>query len=110
MIKAPSAKLFIIFIVYIILASSILTIGHDWGDDFSAYIMQAASLIQGELHNFIEENTFTIQESSRVLGPVIYPWGYPLLIAPIYAAFGLNLMAFKAVSYTHLTLPTKRIV
>ncbi|MDR3559328.1 MAG: hypothetical protein P4L58_02935, partial [Candidatus Pacebacteria bacterium] len=28
-------------------------------------------------------------------GPIAYPWGFPLLLAPIYAALGLNLIALK---------------
>ena len=31
------------------------------------------------------------------MGPVAYPWGFPVLLAPVYAVFGLNVMALKSV-------------
>lgn len=74
-----------------------LTPVHDWGDDFADYIMQARSLCDGAPRAFVDANHFTISHSSCVLGPDAYPWGYPLLITPIYAIFGLNLLALKTV-------------
>jgi hypothetical protein len=32
-----------------------------------------------------------------VLGPIAYPWGFPLLLAPFYTIFGLNFITLKAV-------------
>ncbi len=80
-----------------ILAWSGLTNGHNWGDDFSAYIMQAKSITEGKPSEFIEANRFTIERSSSFLGPVAYPWGFPALLAPFYALFGLNMIALKSV-------------
>lgn len=74
-----------------------LTRGHDWGGDFSAYIMQAKSIVEGNPSGFVESNRFTIQHSSFPPGPVAYPWGFPMLLAPIYATFGLSPLALKAV-------------
>jgi hypothetical protein len=85
-------------LAYLLLASSMLTVGHNWGDDFSAYIMQAASLIEGSVSQYILQNSFTITHSSVIFGPILYPWGYPLLLAPVYAVFGLNLLAFKTLN------------
>jgi hypothetical protein len=75
-----------------------LTNGHDWGDDFAAYIMQAKSITEGRHSEFIEANRFTIEQSSYPIGPVAYPWGFPVLLAPFYALFGLNMIALKSVS------------
>ena len=74
-----------------------LTNGHDWGDDFSAYIMQARSLTEGNPLDFIEKNRVTVQQSSYPMGPVLYPWGFPALLVPIYAVLGLNMLALKSV-------------
>jgi len=74
-----------------------LTSGQGWADDFAAYIMQAKSLTEAAPGGFIEANRFTIEQSSRALGPVTYPWGFPVLLAPFYAVFGLNMIALKAV-------------
>lgn len=87
--------LIIILIVSIVIGSSQLTRGHEWGDDFAAYIMQAKSILNGDMQNFVEHNGFTIQQSSTQIGPVAYPWGYPLILMPVYAAKGLSPLALK---------------
>ncbi len=87
--------LILILAISMMLASLSLTSGHSWGDDFAAYILQACSLVDGRIVDNIESNRFTIESSTYILGPVLYPWGYPILIAPIYAAFGLSLIAYK---------------
>jgi len=38
-----------------------------------------------------------LQNSSYPPGPLAYPWGFPLLLAPVYAVFGLNPLALKLV-------------
>lgn len=75
-----------------------LTRGLGWGDDFAAYIMQAESIVQGNPSGFLEANRFTIEVSSFPVGPVAYPWGYPLLLAPVVAAYGTDVLALKSVS------------
>lgn len=71
--------------------------GHDWGGDFSAYIMQARAIIDGTIPEFLRENEFTIHHSIPAMGPVAYPWGFPLLLSPVYAVFGVDWNALKAV-------------
>ena len=89
------------FILAVILGLSavlgllLLTKGQDWGDDFAAYIMQAQSIVKGNEQSFIERNAFTINSTDFILGPVAYPWGYPLILASVYAVTGLNLIALK---------------
>ncbi|HEY3311155.1 MAG TPA: hypothetical protein VGK00_05895 [Anaerolineales bacterium] len=76
-----------------------LTRGQSWGgDDFASYVLQAKSILSGKMGDFIQENAFTIEHSSRPPGPVAYPWGYPLLLAPVYAVFGLHALALKLVN------------
>src|SRR5262245_52236129 len=74
-----------------------LTHGHNWGDDFAAYIMQAKSITEAAPRSFVDKNRFTVEQSSYPFGPVAYPWGFPLVLAPLYALFGLNPMALKSV-------------
>lgn len=74
-----------------------LTDTHDWGGDFAQYLMQAKSLVDNRTLDFIVSNAFTINESSTPPGPVAYPWGFPLLLAPIYALVGMDLIAFKLI-------------
>ncbi|UCV19544.1 ArnT family glycosyltransferase [Ferribacterium limneticum] len=71
--------------------------GHNWGGDFAAYIMQATSIVNGSADEFVVRNAFTVNQSSSPVGPVAYPWGFPLLLAPVYSVFGMSLFAFKAV-------------
>jgi hypothetical protein len=80
-----------------LLGTCMLTYGHVWWDDFAAYIMQAQSILNGDMPGFVAHNTITIKSSSSQLGPITYPWGYPLLLAPVYRIFGLSPMGFKLV-------------
>ncbi|MBA4368726.1 MAG: hypothetical protein C0403_13950 [Desulfobacterium sp.] len=75
-----------------------LTEGQEWGDDFAEYIMQAQSITEKNPTGFIEKNRFTIETSTHTVGPVAYPWGYPMLLAPLYYLFGMNLLAFKSLN------------
>ena len=87
--------LIIILVVSMVIGSSQLTRGHEWGDDFAAYIMQAKSIFNGDMQNFVEHNGITIHQSSTQVGPVAYPWVYPLILMPIYAARGISPLALK---------------
>src|SRR4026208_114163 len=87
--------LIIILIVSIVVGSSRLTRGHEWGDDFAAYIMQAKSILNGDMQNSVGHNGITIRRSSAQIGPVAYPWGYPMILAPVYAAKGISPLALK---------------
>ena len=87
--------LIIILVISIVIGSSQLTRGHEWGDDFAAYIMQAKSIFNGDMQNFVEHNGITIHQSSTQIGPVAYPWVYPLILMPIYAAKGISPLALK---------------
>jgi len=93
-----------ILVLAVLLGSSFLLLyggidnTHLWGDDFSAYIMQARSLVHGNISAYLVANRFTIEQSSDLIGPVAYPWGFPLLLAPIYAFFGFSIVAFKSLN------------
>jgi len=87
--------LIIILVVSIVIGSSQLTRGHEWGDDFAAYIMQAKSIFNGDMQNLVEHNSITIHQSSAQIGPVAYPWGYPLILTPVYAVKGISPLALK---------------
>ena len=87
------------FVPYALLASACLLAigtlnnGQDWGGDFSSYIMQAESLAEGSPKAFIETNQFSMEHSSRHIAPVAYPWGYPAMLAPVYAVAGQDMLA-----------------
>jgi len=74
-----------------------ITNGNDWGDDFSLYIMQAKSILELNPLSSIVANRFTVENSSYTFGPIAAPWGFPVLLAPFYAVFGLNMIGLKLV-------------
>lgn len=71
-----------------------LTNGHNWGDDFAGYILQAKSIIELNPRSIIEANTLMMGNSS-IPQPIAYPWGFPVLLVPLYAFFGLNMIGLK---------------
>ncbi|HHZ90442.1 TPA: hypothetical protein EYN65_07915 [Candidatus Poribacteria bacterium] len=100
----PSIKriLLHVWLGFIVLSTLIICLctlnyAHSWGGDFSAYIMQARSICQFSTGEFIENNRVTVEQSSTRVGPVAYPWGFPVMLVPIYATCGLHLFALKMV-------------
>ena len=85
----------LIILVSALLGSSVLTRGHAWGDDFAAYILQAKSVLVGNMDEFVVANTFTVTQSSHQIGPAAYPWGFPLMLVPVYALTGVSPLALK---------------
>jgi 4-amino-4-deoxy-L-arabinose transferase-like glycosyltransferase len=85
----------LIIVLSLLLGAASLTRGHIWGDDFASYVMQAASIVDGTMGEFIEHNAFTIFQSSSQIGPVAYPWGYPLILTPVYAVKGIHPLWLK---------------
>ena len=77
---------------------------HNWGGDFSQYIAQAQALINGTIPTQIANNTLMMSLNDFPYGPNVYPWGYPLLLAPVLAIFGENLAALKCVNIALFSL------
>lgn len=95
MTRLRDPLLIVILSVSLALGASILTRGHDWGDDWASYVMQAQSILNGDMDEFIARNTFTIFESSYQIGPVAYPWGYPLVLIPPLLLKGVHALTLK---------------
>jgi 4-amino-4-deoxy-L-arabinose transferase-like glycosyltransferase len=89
------ALLIAVIFASLFVSASTLTRGHEWGDDFASYIMQAESIWNGTTRQFIQHNSSTIFESSNQIGPIAYPWGYPLILMPVYALKGIHPLALK---------------
>jgi hypothetical protein len=74
-----------------------LTPGHVFAqDDFAAYVMHAANLVERrpytEIHYLINPEAPWISPANG------YPPAYPLLLAPVYWRWGINLRLMKAVT------------
>lgn len=84
-----------ILLISFMLGASVLTRGHEWGDDWASYVMQAQSILSDSTDKFMERNAFTIFESSVQIGPVAYPWGYPLILTPVLLLKGIHALTLK---------------
>ncbi len=85
----------LIILLSIVIGACTLTRGHQWGDDFAWYIYQAKSLVTNTTGEFMQVSEFTNRQSTQHLGPLAYPWGYPLILAPVYALKGISPLALK---------------
>lgn len=88
--------LILCFIIAVAIIINILQIaeGQHWSD-FALYVMQAESIVTQQMDELYQMNKYNVENSSSPIGPSVYPWGFPLLLAPLYYIFGLNLYAFK---------------
>ena len=88
--------LFAILLLSAFLGASMLRSGHNWAySDFASYVMQAQSILTGTTSDFIEHNSVTIYQSDVEIGPIAYPWGYPLLLVPVLAIAGFSTLGMK---------------
>ena len=93
------SQLILIVCLFSILAGLIyLQPGHEWGDDFAAYLLQAHAIVNKTVSGFIEDNRRTVEHSEFLLGPITYPWGTPLLFSPMIALFGDQLWPLKVLN------------
>ena len=66
--------------------------GHEWGDDFAMYILQAKHITEGQWSAPVE---YIYNPALPAMGPPAYPPLFPLLLAPIYGMFGMDLRLMK---------------
>ena len=67
--------------------------GHAWyGCDFALYLQHAKNILAGIDY----ARTGYLINPYRIISPAAYPPVLPLLLAPLYALFGLNFWIFKA--------------
>ena len=59
--------------------------GHDWGDDFSQYILHAENLASGAPY---APTRYLYNPDDPVTGPQQYPPGFPIALAPIVWTLG----------------------
>jgi hypothetical protein len=70
--------------------------GHTTGDDWALYVRMAKSLFEGNISDVISDNRFLFDHSTAVTPP-IYPWGWPLLLAPFVRLWGIDFERLKLV-------------
>ena len=87
----PSAATLCAFLIGMFFLTTIRE-GHDWGDDFSQYIGHAQNLARGESY---ADTGYIYNPQNPVVGPRLYPPGFPVLLAPVVGMFGLDLRPMK---------------
>ncbi len=69
-----------------------------WGGDYAGYLGQARQLLEGRS---MSESNYIYNPKLPYLAPPSYPMGFPLLLAPFFAKFGLDLLPYvKLVTVT----------
>jgi hypothetical protein len=66
--------------------------GQGWGDDFAQYVLHARNLATGQPY---AATGYLVNPDYTSLGPSAYPPGTGVLLAPIYARYGLALEPMK---------------
>lgn len=66
--------------------------GHDWGGDFSMYIMNANNLVRGMPY---AQTGYIYNVDVAFYGPAAYPPVFPLMLAPFISIWGINLQILK---------------
>lgn len=79
-----------------ILLLGMISTGHALEGDFSLYLRQAKSICMGDAGQvFHDMQQMLSLATDKLYSPTLYPWGYPLLMAPVYALFGMNFYMYK---------------
>lgn len=72
----------------------------DWGDDFAAYINQGIAIAEGRFDEQISVNAFMhpspLPDEAKD-SPLVYVWGYPLILALVYKIVGFDRLGFLSV-------------
>ena len=72
--------------------------GQGWGDDFALYLRQARSLIDGNIGQVIADNHVNVDSAALPgFSPYVYPWSFPVLLAPFVRLWGLDVDRLKLV-------------
>lgn len=66
--------------------------GHIWGDDFALYIHHAENIATGHAYG---DTGYIYNRAFPGVGPRTYPPIFPLLLAPVYSLYGMDLTAMK---------------
>jgi hypothetical protein len=66
--------------------------GLDWNDDYAQYVAHARSLVE---HGTYRDTGYIYNPEFPQMGPPFYPPGFPVLLAPVVAAFGVDFRVMR---------------
>ena len=86
-----------------------LSSGHTFiSDDYAAYLLEAFSIANGDFDEQVKRNYILhpspISDEANQEQELVYVWGYPLMLAPIYKVFGFDRTDYHSLVY--YALPT----
>ncbi|MHB1529458.1 MAG: glycosyltransferase family 39 protein [Acidiferrobacteraceae bacterium] len=91
-----ASRSYLLFGAYLIVIGLIYTFtlrhGHDWDGDYALYIAHAKNIVSGHPYG---ETGYIPNTNNPNLSPTVYPPIFPILLAPTYKIFGLDLRAMK---------------
>ena len=91
-----------VVVLYAFMAAELSPGMHAEGTDWAMYVMHARNIVRGLPYT---QTGYLFQpESTTEIGANSYPSGYPLLLVPFYAVFGLNITLFKLLNLASLVL------
>jgi hypothetical protein len=89
-------------VLFAFLAAHLTPGMHAEGTDWAMYVMHARNIVRGFPYT---QTGYVFQpESTTEVGANSYPSGFPLLLAPLYAIFGLDIKLFKLLNAALLVL------
>jgi hypothetical protein len=89
-IKTEKLIVGLITAISFIMALFCIKEGQSWGDDFALYIEQTIALSKGNIGELYLRNKFSMDNSVIAIGPYLYPFGFSVLLLPLYSGVGLN--------------------
>jgi 4-amino-4-deoxy-L-arabinose transferase-like glycosyltransferase len=96
-LATPSDRRAHLYLILLLAATAVFYVatlrqGHVWGDDFAMYIHHAQNIVEGRHY---ADTGYLYNPAVPAYGPRTYPPVFPILLAPLYKVFGLNLMPMK---------------
>jgi len=85
-----------LLVAYAVLGAATLTGSHGWGDDWAQYVLHARNIVTGAPYG---DTGYLFNPEAPYVGPPEYPPGLPLLLAPVIAVLGVDIVALKAVCF-----------
>lgn len=86
---------FVPYFILVVLGLPLLTMyvlpDHAWGDDFAGYLLEAKSIVAGQP---FYKTPYVFNGANCVYAPPQYPIGFPLMLAPLVAQWGLDFKVF----------------
>ncbi len=83
--------------------------GHNWGGDFAGYIQQAKCIVQPDFMKKYLEYQHVLRDNRSegiMIGPFLYPWGYPMLLSIPFSIAGNHIFVFQLTTYLFFSLST----